>query len=352
MPRESYQTAKFMIVDDEIANIRVLEHLLDAWDCPNVQSTTDPTQALALYSQFQPDIVLLDLMMARLDGFGVMQQLQTVIPEHDYLPILVLTADVTPEIKHRALALGAKDFVTKPFDIAELSLRIQNLLETRFLHRQLQNQNAILEGRVEERTYQLKIAEIETIECLALAGEYRDDDTGQHAQRVGITAARLALHIGMSPPEAELIQRAAPLHDVGKIGIGDHILLKPARLTMEEFDAMKAHCAIGHQILSRHHTPLLQRAADIAHCHHERWDGSGYPQGLRGEDIPIEGRLVAIADVFDALTHERPYKKAWPLEEAATEIQNQSGRQFDPRLAETFGSHLESICDFSLYPES
>ena len=339
MQKEDFRAAKFLLVDDEIANIRVLEHLLDAWDCENVHSTIDSTQALEMYLKFQPDIVLLDLMMVGLDGFGVMKQLQTVIDGGDYLPILVLTADVTPETKRKALAVGAKDFVTKPFDITELSLRIQNLLATRFLHRQLRNQNFVLEGRVQERTQQLKAAENETAECLAVAGEYRDDDTGQHAQRVGTTAARLAHYVGVDAWQVDLIRRAAPLHDVGKIGISDTILLKPGRLTPEEFELIKTHCVIGHQILMRHHTPLLQMASNIALCHHEKWDGTGYPQGLSGEDIPLEGRLVAIADVFDALTSERPYKKAWSVEDAIAEIQNQAGRQFDPNLVEKFSEN-------------
>jgi putative two-component system response regulator len=252
MEQQAYQHAKFLIVDDELANIRLLEHLLDEWGCHNIESTTNPLQALPLFLGQQPDIVLLDLMMPALDGFGVMEQLQKVIPTHAYLPILVLTADVTPQAKRKALSLGAKDFVTKPFDAIELSLRIQNLLHSRFLHLQLQEQNHELEERVQERTQRLEVAELETIECLAIAAEYRDDDTGHHAQRVGVVAARLARHIGLEPEKAELIQRAAPLHDVGKIGISDSILLKPGKLTAEEFEVMKSHSLIGHQILSRH----------------------------------------------------------------------------------------------------
>jgi putative two-component system response regulator len=192
---------------------------------------------------------------------------------------------------------------------------------------------------------ELEASEHETALCLSVAGEYRDDDTGQHTQRVGATAAVLARHSGLLLYSVDLISQAAPLHDVGKIGIPDSILLKPAKLTPEEFEAMKAHCWIGWGILSRHHTPLLQLAASIAISHHERWDGSGYPHGLGGEGIPVEGRLVAIVDVFDALTHKRHYKEAWPVEQAVAEIQSQAGLHFDPQLVNLFVKYLDQILE-------
>ncbi len=350
MDEKSFQAAKFLIVDDELANVRVLEQLLEEWGCFNVESTTDPCETLSRYSAFQPDIILLDLMMPDLDGFQVMEQLKPSIPAGIYLPILVLTADISAQAKRKALAAGAKDFLTKPFDSTELLLRIWNLLETRFLHRQIQNQNQVLEHRVRERTAELEEAQVkilehveeversqlEVLERLARAAEFRDDDTGQHTQRVALAAALLARQLGLDEKQASLIQRTAPLHDVGKISISDLILLKPGKLTAEEFETIKTHAEVGGALLSGGRSELVQMAERIALTHHERWDGSGYPQGLQGEAIPIEGRILAIVDVFDALTHARPYKSAWPVEKAVAEIVSQSGRQFDPRVVEAF----------------
>jgi putative two-component system response regulator len=330
------KNAKFLIVDDELTNVIVLERMLEEWGCYQVQSTTDPHQAVELFTEFQPDIVLLDLMMPKLNGFEVMQLLLPLIPDTDFLPILVLTADTTMPTKHKSLAVGAHDFLSKPFDMVELSLRISNLIHTRFLHRQLRDQNQILDQKVRKRTRELAQAETDTLECLALAGEYRDDDTGQHTRRVGLLSGRLATALGLDEKQATLLGRAAPLHDAGKIGIPDHILLKPGKLTSQEFAEMKTHTRIGNAIMGSHHTPLLKQAAEIALTHHERWDGKGYPEGLAGDDIPLAGRIVAVADVFDALTHDRPYKKAWPVEDAADEIQMQSGRQFDARVVTAF----------------
>ncbi len=336
MEQMNLKDARFLIVDDELANVRVLERMLKDWGCLNVRGTTDPREAAALFGDLRPDIVLLDLMMPEMDGFTVMEQLRPLIADGDYLPILVLTADTTVPTRHKALAVGAKDFLTKPFDMVELSLRLSNLIETRFLHLHIQSQNRILDEKVHERTAELAQSENETVECLALAAEFRDDDTGQHTQRVGHTAALLARCLGLPKERVDLIRRAAPLHDVGKIGVSDSILLKPGKLTDEEFATMKDHAVIGGHILARHHTPLLQLASRIALAHHERWDGSGYPQKLAGEAIPIEGRLVAVVDVFDALTHVRPYKSAWPVADAVAEIARQSGRQFDPEVVRVF----------------
>ncbi|HEY0074044.1 MAG TPA: HD domain-containing phosphohydrolase [Abditibacteriaceae bacterium] len=336
MEQTNIKDARFLIVDDELANVRVLERMLEGWGCLNVTGTTNPYEAPTLFGAFQPDLVLLDVMMPGLDGFGVMQQLQPLIPDGDYLPILMLTADTAEPTKHKALAVGAKDFLTKPFHMAELSLRISNLIETRLLHLQIKEQNRNLEEKVRERTTALAQSEIETVECLALAAEFRDDDTGQHTQRVGHTSALLAKCLGLPNDHMKLIRRAAQLHDVGKIGIADSILLKPGKLTPEEFSIMKEHAVIGAHILERNHTPLLQLASRIALTHHERWDGSGYPHRFSGEEIPLAGRIVAVADVFDALTHDRPYKKAWPVAEATAEIEAQSGRQFDERIVKAF----------------
>jgi len=275
-------------------------------------------------------------MMPEMDGFEVMEHLKPLILSDDYLPILVLTADHTEITKRKALAGGAKDFLTKPFDREELSLRLGNLLQTRYLHCQLQSQNEVLEDKVQERTQDLEKAQLETLQRLALAAEYRDDDTGLHTRRVGLTAARIAEALGLPTDHVALILCAAPLHDVGKIGISDTILLKPGKLTDEEFATMRQHTVIGAGILSGSTSLWLQLAEEIAISHHERWDGKGYPNGLSGEDIPLVGRIVAVADVFDALTHERPYKKAWPVGEALAEIESQVGKQFDERVVKAF----------------
>jgi putative two-component system response regulator len=336
MRTDLFQQARFLLVDDEPANISVLTQMLEAWDAVHIVSTSDSRQTPELFQSFAPDIVLLDWMMPGLNGLQVMEQLAPLLGDDEFLPILILTADPTDQTRRQALAHGAADFLTKPFDATELSLRLNNLLARRFLHRRLQNQNQVLDLKVRERTEQLEQAELDTIECLALAAEYRDDDTGQHTQRVGELAGRIARGLGFDDKEVTLMERAAPLHDVGKIGIADNILLKPGKLTSEEFEIMKTHAVIGATIMARHHTPLLQLAAKVALTHHERWNGLGYPRGMRGEEIPLEGRIVAVADVFDALTHERPYKSAWPYDDARAEIARQSGEQFDPEVVRVF----------------
>jgi putative two-component system response regulator len=221
-------------------------------------------------------------------------------------------------------------------------LRIKNLLYTKKLYEELQQHNRTLEEKVRERTQRLAEAQLEIVDRLALAAEYRDDATGQHTQRVGKLSAMIAQGLGQSESEVELLRVAATLHDVGKIGIPDQILLKPGRLSNEEFDLIKSHTTIGGTILGDSRFALLQMAREITLSHHERWDGTGYPFGLQGEAIHLSGRIVTIADVFDALTHDRPYKKAWTLEEAVAEIKKLSGRQFDPNLVDVFLSLINT----------
>jgi putative two-component system response regulator len=269
-----------------------------------------------------------------MDGLAVMDELNQ-IAEASYLPILMLTGDVTQEAKREALSRGAKDFLNKPFHTDEVLLRIGTLLETRFLYLQIQGQNQMLEAKVRERTRELEAAQIEIIERLARAAEFRDDNTGQHTERVGQMAALLAKQIGLPDAQVALIRRAAPLHDVGKIGVPDSILLKLGRLTPEEFDLVKTHTTIGARILSGSRFPILRLAEEIAYNHHERWDGDGYA-GIVGNAIPLAGRIVAVVDVFDALTQKRPYKAAWPVGEAIAEIDRQRSKQFDPSLVDAF----------------
>ena len=334
MQHKMFKHARILIVDDEPANVDLLSRLLERAGFGRIESTTDPCEAADLYVRYRPDLILLDLHMPGMDGLSVIDQLNE-IAEASYLPILMMTGDLTPEARQDALSRGAKDFVTKPFHADEVLLRIRTLLETRFLYFQVQSQNQILEAKVRERTRDLEAAQIEIIERLARAAEYRDDKTGQHTERVGQMAALLARQMGLSDPQVSLIRRAAPLHDVGKIGIEDAILLKPGKLTAEEFDKMKRHTEIGQRILSGSRFGLLRVAEVIARTHHERWDGDGYV-GLKGDEIPLEGRIVAVADVFDALTQKRPYKAAWSIGDAIAEIDHQRSRQFDPEAVDAF----------------
>jgi putative two-component system response regulator len=324
-----YPDARMLVVDDQPANVRLLERLLLRWGYQNVVSTTDSSRVVGLVEQDRPDLLLLDLAMPHPDGFEVMRLLSDLVGRGVAVPILVLTADISTAVKQRALAGGASDFLTKPFDEPEVRLRVQNLLRTRMLQ-------VKLEQRVEERTRELEQARRETLERLALAGEFRDDETHEHALRVGRTAQLLAARLDLAEQEVELIGRAAPLHDIGKLGVPDAILLKPGRLTADEFAVMKEHTLIGARILAGSVSAVLRSGEVIARSHHERWDGGGYPDGLSGEQIPLAGRLVAVADVFDALTHERPYKVAWPQDEAVAEIRRVAGEQFDPDVVRAF----------------
>jgi putative two-component system response regulator len=334
MDEEAVKQARILIVDDQEPNVALLERLFDVSDFTNVRSTTDSSQAVTLCAEIEPDLILLDLQMPAPDGFEVMGQLAPWIRGSTRLPILVLTADKTPETKRRALSMGATDFLSKPLDMTEVVLRVNNLLLTRLMQLELRDQNKLLEQRVRERTRDLEEARIEVLDRLAFAAEYRDDATGGHARRIGRVAALVARHLGLPEETVELIRRAAPLHDVGKLGISDSILLKQGKLTPEEFEVMKLHVSIGAEILGSSRSALLRMSEEIALAHHESWNGTGYPQGLKGEAIPITGRIVAVADTFDALTHRR----ADPLspKQALVELRRVSGQQFDPQVVDAF----------------
>jgi putative two-component system response regulator len=334
-----FRNARILIVDDEDNNVEILRRVLTKAGFVHLESTTDSRQAKALYIKHKADLVLLDLRMPHLDGLQVMAELSD-IGEATYLPILILSADVTPEARRDALSRGAKDFLNKPFQPDEILLRIKTLLETRLLYVQIQSQNQMLEAKVLERTRALEEAQVEIVERLAMAAEFRDDNTGQHTQRVGQMSALVAKQLGMPDTQVSLIRRAAPLHDVGKIGVPDTILMKLGKLTEDEFAVVKTHTVIGARILSGGKFPLLRLAEEIAFSHHERWDGTGYAS-IAGTDIPLAGRIVAVADVFDALTQQRPYKPAWPIREAIAEIDRQRGRQFDPGVVEAFMRVIE-----------
>lgn len=326
--------ARVLLVDDQPANLTFLRHVLEPEGYGELITMTDSVEALARIEEVDPDVVVVDLWMPRLDGFDFIAGVQDLLPTGSYLPILVATGDHTPEARRRALSVGARDFLTKPLSPAEVRLRVRNLLETRFLHEQLLQHNATLEHRVAERTHELEEARLEMLYRLARAAEFRDDESGQHTLRVGRLAGRIAQVLGLPAEEHELIARAAPLHDIGKIGIPDAILLKRDRLDANERQVIETHTIIGADILSGSRYALLQRAEEIAISHHERWDGKGYPHRLAKDAIPIAGRIVAVADVFDALTHDRPYKRAWTFRDTLTEIEDNTGTQFDPAVVE------------------
>jgi len=339
MSENLFKKAGILVVDDQPANVRLIERILQSEGYINVRSVQDSRNAVGVFVEFRPDLILLDLHMPHLDGIAVMKELEPHRAAGDYLPILVLTADILPATRQKALSMGAKDFLTKPFDAVEVLLRIHNLLETRFLYLELQDQNRTLDAKVAERTRDLELAQYEMLDRLARASESRDDDTGFHTQRVGKLSAAIAGSAGYSTEQCGVIHRAAALHDLGKIGIPDRILLKPGKLTPEEFDCMKTHAAIGARILSQSRFPLMQLAEEIALYHHEKWDGTGY-LGLSREAIPEIARIVTIADVYDVLTHARPYKEVWPAEKALAEIERQSGLAFEPRLVEIFRDNI------------
>jgi putative two-component system response regulator len=346
MSRPDATWGRILIVDDQAPNVILLERMLEQWGYEHVHSTTQSHEAPNLCAELNPDLVLLDLQMPKPDGFELMEILGPSIQAAPRMPVLVLTADATPATRQRALGVGASDFLNKPLDPIEVRLRIANLLETRRLEVDMLGQNQLLEHRVLERTCDLERARLELLERLALAAEYRDDNTQEHAQRVGRTTALLGAAMSLSAEDEEVLLRAAPLHDIGKIGVPDAILLKSASLTAEEFSVMKAHTTIGAQILSGSEFPILTTAERIARSHHERWDGSGYPHRLAGEDIPLAGRLVALADVFDALVHERPYKPAWTVDRAVSEIVSLAGSHFDPNIVQAFtGLDHERLVD-------
>jgi putative two-component system response regulator len=334
---QELRARSILVVDDQELNVKLLSEILESAGYTRVETQSDPTQVVGMLST-PTDLVLLDLHMPGVDGFELLRRMGGSTNNGGGVPVIVLTADVTEATKRQALLLGARDFLTKPIDRVELLLRVRNVLQVQQLQERLRAQNATLESQVLERTRELEVERQEMLDRLALVAEFRDDDTQEHARRIGRMSGLLARALGLDAQRVELIERASPLHDIGKIGIPDAILLKPGRLTADEFDQAKQHTTIGARILSGGRCPVLRMGRCIAMTHHERWDGSGYPQGLSGEEIPLEGRIVAVADVFDALAHARPYKKAWPVDDVVAEVLFQTGRQFDPRVIDAFST--------------
>ena len=320
------RNAKILVVDTDLVNVERLQSVLGDAGFANVRGLTDARKAILLLSVFLPDIVILDVQPI-LDGISFLRLARDRAERCDFLPLLVVSADDSQETKRRVLGDGANDFVALPFDQAELVLRVINLLEIRFLHRDVQEELAR-----EVCAPATGTAHFDALHRLAEVVELRDDGTGGHPKRVGDMSTRVASALGLPESEAAMIGAASQLHDIGKIGIPDAILLKPGKLTEAEFEAVKAHPSLGGDILGDNGDTLFKLARDIALSHHEWWTGLGYPRGLSGEDIPIAGRIVAVVDVFDALTHARPYKAAWSVSDAVREIERLSGTQFDPEV--------------------
>ena len=373
LPNEPPTLQRVFIVDDEELNIRVARKYLRNWGFEHVDATTEPLNAVYRIKRDKPDLILLDIMMPDVSGIEILQELRADEATR-HIPIIILTAHSEEEIKHQALSFGANDFLSKPIDPMDMLPRVRNLLSLRAYQTFLERSSELLEAEVRRRTAALVKAEQSIIGCLARAAEYRDNDTGRHVLRVGRYAGLIAETLGFDAHYVQLIQDAAKLHDVGKIGIPDSILLKTSRLDPNECALMQKHCAMGihvlqqvddtdfvafrrhvqmgANILSETDSPLLLMASRIALTHHEKWDGNGYPFGLAGEQIPIEGRITAVADVFDALSTRRPYKPPFPLEKCLKIMKDGSGKHFDPQVLDAFLSrHADVVAIQMRYSE-
>ncbi len=314
---------QILVVDDEPANLRVLKQILQ--DDYRLSFAKSGEEALRLVNNSKPDLILLDIMMPDMTGLEVCKALKSQ-PSTQSIPVIFVTALNEESDEAQGLELGAVDYITKPVSAAIVRARVKT-------HLSLVQADTLKETR------------LQIIQRLGRAAEYKDNETGMHVMRMSYYSQILARAYGLCETHAELLLHAAPMHDIGKIGIPDNILLKPGKLTDEEFAVMKSHPQIGADILGEDDSDILKMAKTVALTHHEKWDGSGYPNGLAGEAIPIEGRIVALADVFDALTSARPYKKAWTIDEALTFIRDQSGRHFDPKLVVLFDEVLAEILE-------
>jgi putative two-component system response regulator len=317
----SAQRPRVLIVDDEPANLKVMREILG--DQYRLSFAKSGEAALTLLEKELPKLILLDIMMPDMNGFEVCEHVK-LNPKTAHIPIIFVTALGDESDEYKGFELGAVDYITKPISPAIVRARVKTHLSL-------------------VQAEQLKQAHIDLVQRLGRAAEYKDTDTGEHIVRMSQYSKVLALGIGMSENQAELLHQAAPMHDVGKIGIPDAILLKPGKLSEQEFEHMKEHALIGAKILANSSSPLLQLAHTLAIEHHEKWDGTGYPYGLKGDEISIEGRIVAVADVFDALTSKRPYKDAWSVEKAVAHMKDQAGSHFDPAIIDLLVNKLDEI---------
>ncbi len=323
-----------LIVDDMPENLDILKSVLGADFRIKVALTGEKALQIARSEQ-APKLILLDVVMPGMSGYDVCRELkQDLATKH--IPVIFVTARDNSQDEMHGFNLGAVDYITKPFSPGIVLTRINT-------HLALSDQKAALESIVRERTQALHRSRLEIIRRLGRASEFKDNETGLHVIRMSHYSRLLALAAKLSPEEADLLLEASPMHDVGKIGIPDRILKKPGPLSEEEMDTMRQHSQFGAEIIGEHNSDVLKMACTIALTHHEKWDGSGYPKGLKGEEIPLIGRIVAIADVFDALASERPYKKAWSIERTQEYMRKQSGRHFDPELIELFFQIMPDI---------
>ena len=361
---DDLRNARIMVVDDEPLNIRVVQKYLRQFGYQQVYGITDPAQVVDSIRTEIPDVLLLDIMMPVVSGFDILRAIRQ-DARLTHMPILVLTAACDRETRLAVLELGATDFLAKPIDPSELEPRVRNALTAKKYHDQIHHYAKSLEQAVKERTADLEASRRELVLCLARAGEFRDTDTGHHAMRVGRCAGIIARATTCPAEFVEMLEQAAQLHDIGKIAIPDEILRHPGKLTPEDFErmqrhvlfgkriiepmaaaeaeAMRRHTAAGQSILSASKSPLIMMASRIALTHHERWDGNGYPLGLAAYDIPLEGRITAVADVFDALASKRPYKPAFPFERCCQIIVEEAGKHFDPEVVEAFMNKRHTI---------
>jgi putative two-component system response regulator len=319
------RSQQVLVVDDDESVLTTIRQILTRSGVAEIRTTTDPRRVLSMFQESIPDLVMMDIHMPALDGYVLLRQLSARIPEGDFVPILVVSGDLASDAKQKALTLGASDFVQKPFEAIELQLRVKNLLR-------LRDMTARLQDRIQHSASLASVAELEHVSRLALVAELSDYGDGAHVQRVGRASALIAQRLRLEDEFVHRLRYAAPLHDIGKIAIPDTILLKPGGLSLEEWDVLKRHTTIGAEMFAGSRSPILQMAEEIALYHHENWDGTGYTPGLAAEDIPLSARIVGAADVFDALTHERPYKRAWTIEEAAEEMETMRGTKFDPAV--------------------
>ncbi len=345
---------RVLVVDDEEANRDLLEALLESLG-HEPELAKDGLEALAKI-KLDIDLVLLDVMMPGMDGFEVARRIRQ-DPEVGDVPIVMATALTSKEDRLRSVEAGANDFITKPIDKTELRVRTASLLKMKESQDLIKRHKKELEDTVQKRTAALRQAladmaeaqrrtqeaHLDTLQRLVIAAEYKDEDTAVHLQRMSRYAALLAQRLNLPPGEVELIRLASPMHDVGKIGIPEVILLKPGKFTEEEFERMKQHTHIGSRILNGSPSELLKAGEIIALTHHEKWDGTGYPNGLAGEAIPLWGRISTVADVFDALTSERPYKKAFSNEQAVKILQEGRAKHFDPALLDLFLDRFDEV---------
>ncbi|WP_321370179.1 HD domain-containing phosphohydrolase [uncultured Desulfuromusa sp.] len=341
---EDIHNAKILIVDDNPSNVALLEAVLEEEEYTNIFSTTDPFQVLPLYRDHQFDLILLDIRMPGISGIQVLQKLKEVTRD-EFVPVIVLTAQTDQETRQQALAAGAKDFITKPFEDWEILLRIENTLQTRLFYTRQVVRADLLESEVLKRTKEILATQFEIVQRLGVAGELRDNETGAHVSRMSHICSLLAFKRGLGKDYAKQLLYASTMHDVGKIGIPDSILLKPGKLSPEEWQVMKQHPQIGAKIIGDNDSKLITLARETALYHHEKWDGSGYPYQISGEKIPVAARIAAISDVFDALTSERPYKKAWTVERAVGVLQEESGKHFEPVMVDLFIENLPEIVE-------